>query len=108
MKTFFKESELTGRKIRDGILLKSVCGEKTQMTFFDFEQGAVIPSHRHPHEQITYILSGQMEFTLEGEKRLLKAGEGVVIPPEKEHGAVITGGPAKALDAWYPIREDYR
>lgn len=28
-----------------------------------FEQGAIGPMHNHPHEQLTYVLSGEFEFT---------------------------------------------
>jgi len=77
------------------------------MTFFEFEQGAVIPEHSHPHEQISYVLEGELEFTLKGVSRVLAKGQGVVILSGEEHSARVTRGPAKALDAWYPIREDY-
>ncbi|MBM4135652.1 MAG: cupin domain-containing protein [Nitrospira sp.] len=65
-------------------------------------------SHKHPHEQITYVIEGEMEFTLNGEIRILKAGDGVVILSNQEHSARILNRPTKAVDAWDPIREDYR
>ncbi|MEN8262135.1 MAG: cupin domain-containing protein [Nitrospirota bacterium] len=67
----------------------------------------MIPSHKHPHEQITYVIEGEIEFTLESETKILKAGDGVVIMPNQEHSAKILSKPAKAIDAWYPIKEDY-
>lgn len=104
---FFTVSELTGKEIRPGIGLRCAAGEQTMLTFFDFAPDAVIPNHKHPHEQITYMLTGEMEMTVAGEARLLTAGDGVVIPGNVEHSAKIIKGPAKALDAWYPKREDY-
>ena len=77
------------------------------MTFFDFEPGSIIPSHNHPHEQITYVIEGEMEMVVDGKTKLLKAGDGVVILPDQEHSAEILSKPSKAVDAWYPIREDY-
>jgi quercetin dioxygenase-like cupin family protein len=68
----------------------------------------VIPEHHHPHQQITYVLSGAMEFNLDGKKRKLFAGDGVLIPPDTPHAAVILDKSCRALDAWHPIREDYR
>ena len=105
--SFFRKSELKAKNVIDGITLKSVSGSKTMMTFFEFEPGAVIPSHNHPHEQITYVIEGEMEITVDGETKLLKAGDGVVIMPNQDHSAKILSKPAKAVDAWYPIREDY-
>ena len=103
--TFFKESDLKTEQILEGITLKAISGDKTMMTFFEFEPNAVIPSHKHPHEQITYIIEGEMEFAqLEGETKILKEGDGVVILSNQEHGAIVLNKQTKAVDAWYPIR----
>ncbi len=104
---FFRESDLKVRKVLEGITLKAVSGHKTMMTFFEFEPNAIIPIHKHPHEQITYIIEGEMEFTIKGEIRILKKGDGVVILSNQEHSAKILDKATKAIDAWYPIREDY-
>jgi quercetin dioxygenase-like cupin family protein len=95
------------RQLLPGIDLRVAAGQQTMMTFFDFQPNAVIPNHKHPHEQITYMLQGEMEITVAGETKVLKAGDGVVIPGNIEHSARIIKGPAKALDGWYPKREDY-
>ncbi len=104
---FFSESGLQSKQILEGITLRAVSGEKTMMTIFDFEKGAVIPPHSHPHEQITYIVEGELEFTVEGKTRILKKGDGVVILSGREHSARVLKAPARAVDAWYPRREDY-
>jgi len=105
--SFFSESDLQAKQLLEGIKLKVVSGDKTMMTIFDFEVNAVIPSHKHPHEQITYIIEGELEFTVEGKTRILRKGDGVVIPSNHEHSAKVLKAPAKAVDAWYPRREDY-
>lgn len=105
--SFFKKADLEATRVRDGIVLRAISGNKTMITFFDFEPGAVIPAHKHPHEQITYVIEGEMEFTVEGEARVLRAGEGVVIYADQEHSGRVLDKAAKAVDAWYPIREDY-
>jgi quercetin dioxygenase-like cupin family protein len=78
------------------------------ITFFDFAPGSEIPEHAHPHEQITYVIEGAMEFHLGDEMRILRAGDGVCSPPGVRHGAVVLAEGASALDAWYPRREEYR
>ena len=105
---FFRESELKAKQLFEGMTLRAVSGDKTMMTFFEFEPHALIPHHRHVHEQITYVIEGEIEFTVDGETKLLKAGDGVIILSNQEHSARILDKPARALDAWYPIREDYR
>ena len=78
------------------------------LTFFEFAPDSTVPEHMHPHEQITLVLEGELEFTLGDETRIIKAGEGATIPPEVPHSARTLSQPTKALDAWHPIREDYR
>lgn len=104
---FFSESDLQAKQLLEGINLKAVSGESTMMTIFEFEPDAVIPSHRHSHEQITYVVEGELEFTVEGKTAVLGKGDGVVILSNQEHGAKVLKAPAKAVDAWYPRREDY-
>ena len=87
--------------------MRSAHLEKAMLTFFELEAGATVPAHSHPHEQITLVLEGELEFTMEGETRILKKSEGVTIPPNIEHKAVVLSQPVKVVDAWYPVREDY-
>ena len=105
--SFFSESNLQTKQPIEGVKLKAISGDNTMMTIFEFEANAVIPSHKHPHEQITYILEGELEFTVEGKTKILRKGDGVVISANHEHSVKVLKTPAKAVDAWYPFREDY-
>lgn len=71
------------------------------------EAGVTVPVHSHPHEQWTYILEGQMEFTLNGEKQMLLPGMGAFIGSNELHGAVAVTA-CKVIDVFTPVREDYR
>jgi quercetin dioxygenase-like cupin family protein len=77
------------------------------LTFFDIEPGREFPEHSHPHEQISYVLEGEVVFTLDGQTCILRAGEGVTIPPNVPHSATFPG-PARVVDTWHPVREDYK
>jgi quercetin dioxygenase-like cupin family protein len=105
---FFTVSELPGTDMLPGILRRAVYLDNVMITFFEFEPGSVVPEHDHPHEQISYVVQGAMEFRLGDETRVLRAGEGVCCPPGVPHGAVILDEPTVALDAWHPVREDYK
>jgi quercetin dioxygenase-like cupin family protein len=106
--SFFSTAQLPSVKPMPGITRSSVYLDNVMLTFFDFEPGAVVPEHQHPHEQITLVLAGEMVFTLGGETRTLHPGEGVTIPPNVRHRAVIKETFTRAVDAWHPIREDYK
>ena len=78
------------------------------MTFTEwiFEQGIILPKHSHMHEQITKIISGTMEITIEEKKYILEEGSIIVIPPNAVHSAkAITK--CRAVDSFCPVREDY-
>lgn len=67
----------------------------------------VVPLHAHPHEQVTYVLSGAFEFTVEGATTVLTAGMAALIPGHAVHGG-RTLTECRVLDVFAPVREDYR
>ena len=106
--TYFRTNELRSIEMLPGVTRRAVHLEDVMLTFFDFEPRTTIPGHHHPHQQITWVVSGVMKFDLDGEVRVLRAGDGVLIPPDTPHGATILDEPCRAIDAWHPIRDDYR
>ena len=46
-----------------------------------FQKGAVGEAHRHPHEQVSYILSGCFEYEVEGQKYILHKGDTIMLLP---------------------------
>ncbi|WP_165462846.1 cupin domain-containing protein [Atlantibacter sp.] len=72
----------------------------------NFLEGAVGPMHNHPHEQLTYVLSGEFEFTIGDETRRVTAGDTLYKEPHIMHGCVcIQAG--TLLDTFTPMREDF-
>lgn len=105
---FFKIDELPGTQMLPGIERRAVWLDGVMLTFFTFEPGSIVPEHAHPNEQITLVTKGAMEFTLDGETKILRSGDGVCIPPDMPHKAVILDEATEAIDAWNPPREDYK
>ena len=71
-----------------------------------FEQGAIGAMHSHPHEQLTYVLEGEFEFTIGGETRIVKAGDTLYKQPNIMHGCVCKKKGA-LLDTFTPQRQDF-
>jgi len=69
-------------------------------------KGAVVPMHSHPNEQISMVESGALRFTIEGEERVLRAGDVVIIPPDVPH-TVEALEDSLAVDLFSPPREDW-
>ncbi|MBN2346930.1 MAG: cupin domain-containing protein [Candidatus Aminicenantes bacterium] len=77
------------------------------LAYWRIEAGAALPDHAHPHEQVTQVIEGEFELTMDGEARTLKPGHVAVIPGNAPHcGKALTA--CKITDAFYPVREDYR
>ena len=72
----------------------------------NFAAGAVGPMHNHPHEQLTYVLSGEFEFTIGEETRVVSAGDTLYKQPGIMHGCVCLQ-PGTLLDTFTPVREDF-
>lgn len=76
------------------------------MVKFRFEKGAVGAPHHHIHSQSAVVVSGVFELTINGEKKILKAGDGYFVAPHLLHGAVcIEEG--ILIDAFSPVRTDF-
>ncbi|WP_054177554.1 cupin domain-containing protein [Trabulsiella odontotermitis] len=71
-----------------------------------FATGAVGAMHSHPHEQLTYILSGEFEFTIGNETRKVTAGDTLYKRPDIPHGCVCLQA-GVLLDTFTPVREDF-
>ena len=71
-----------------------------------FEKGSVGTPHTHYHTQATYIVSGKFEFTINGEKKIVKAGDGLYMAPDVMHGCVCLE-PGILVDCFSPMRADF-
>ena len=83
------------------------------MTVVDFADGPseAAPLHQHPHEQLTYVAEGEVNFIIgEGATRTVdrvKAGDMVVVPPNAPHTVELVSATARLIDCFHPIREDF-
>src|SRR5512143_456343 len=87
MKGYARLTELPEEKVGDKITRRILVGEKEMIVFWKMKAGARAALHRHPHEQVFWMLSGRMEFTLDGDTRTCVAGDLAVIPGDTPHEA---------------------
>ena len=71
-----------------------------------FETGTVAALHSHPHEQITYVISGRFEFTVGDETYVVSTGDSLYKQPDIVHGAKCLEA-GTLLDIFTPHREDF-
>lgn len=76
--------------------------------FFDGPWAEPDPFHHHPHEQISYVASGEIIFSLEGEPdQKLKAGDVFAAPSDKPHRIQLLSKEATLIDNFTPLREEF-
>ena len=70
----------------------SMSGRETIQTRVDFAPGAKVPQHRHPGEEIVYVLSGTIQYRVQGmPMQILQAGDVLFIPFGAVHSATNLG-----------------
>ena len=61
-----------------------------------FEKGAVGALHHHPHTQITYVVSGAFDFTVDGVTHTVRAGDTILKEEDVEAQVAFAPRP------WHP------
>jgi quercetin dioxygenase-like cupin family protein len=81
-------------------------GENLMAVQFNFKAGTTAPMHSHPHEQIGYVVSGEIQLFMAGlEDERLTAGCSYYVSPNVSHGVRVLE-PTVLLDCFTPARED--
>ena len=104
---FFLSKDLQEVDVAQGMKRKIVAyNDNLMMVEIHFKKGTVAAMHSHPHEQITYIISGKFEFTVGDKTVILVAGDSTFKQPNIMHGAVCLED-GVLVDAFTPARKDF-
>ena len=104
---FQQQSDAGYRTVLDGIELKTLAhGARTLLAEFRLAAGAVLPLHRHPHEQTGYLVSGRLRLTVGGESFEAGPGDAWNVPADVDHGGEALAETV-AVEVFSPVREDY-
>lgn len=76
------------------------------MVKFRFKKAGVGAPHHHIHSQSAVVMSGVFELTIDGEKKVLKAGDGYIVEPNVIHSAVCLED-GILIDAFNPYRQEF-
>lgn len=100
-------NDINPKELTPGITGQYVHGTNTTLGVVKLEPGASIGEHQHVHEQITYILKGQLNMIIDGQPCVLQEGMYYVIPSNTTHSA-IAATYCELIDVFNPVREEYR
>jgi quercetin dioxygenase-like cupin family protein len=85
---------------------RMVVGKNLMLTIWKMKKGAHSSAHKHPEEQIFWILSGLIEFEIEGQKRRCGPNDVGVIPGNTQHEAWVIED-VEMANIFSPVRNDY-
>jgi quercetin dioxygenase-like cupin family protein len=84
----------------------SIEGRETVQARIDIAPGVTAPWHRHPGEEVIYVIEGTLEYQLEGQNpATFKAGEVLFIPAGVAHKAHNPGTTNGAELATYIVKK---
>ena len=94
-------------KVWDGIHGPIFHSDDLTFGHFILEKGAIVREHQHMQEQWTHVIEGELEFTLDGETKLLTSGMVAHMPSNVPHSAIAISR-CKVIDCFRPVREDFK
>ena len=83
-------------------------GDNMLLSLVSIDANSEVPNHTHPHEQAGIVVEGELEMGIGGEVKRLQPGAMSIIPGNIEHYAKCGNAPAKALDVFSPVREEFQ
>jgi quercetin dioxygenase-like cupin family protein len=84
----------------------SAPGREVIQVRVDLAPGVAFPKHRHPGEEIIYVLEGSLEYEVDGKPPVtLKAGDVLFIPAGTVHSAKNVGSGNGAELATYIVEK---
>ena len=86
---------------------KFVHSDNQTIAIWEIDEGAVLPEHSHPHEQISTVVEGEFELTINGVTKKVDNNSVAVIPSNVPHSGVALTK-CKIIDVFYPVREEYK
>ncbi|WP_416307495.1 cupin domain-containing protein [Neptunicella sp. SCSIO 80796] len=92
----------------EGGISRQIMGYDEQLMLVKvwFSDDSIGYVHEHFHSQVTYVESGEFEVSIDGEVRLMTAGDSFYIPPHIKHGAVCKKA-GVLIDTFSPVRKDF-
>jgi hypothetical protein len=104
----FRWDALEGDRLNDQVTRKMFWGDKIMVTEWQLAPNVAFPVHQHESEQISMVQEGEVTLVFpEEEDVTLGPGDMYVVKSMRPHGVKVGASPAKVVDLFSPIREDF-
>ena len=103
--------QIPRESVTDAIARRVFTGDRMMLAHVYLDKGAIVPTHQHDNEQLTYVLYGALKFWIgdpdEGvEELVVAAGEVLHIPSGVPHKAEALEDTLD-VDVFSPPRQDW-
>ena len=105
---YYDPRERGTKELAPGVRTRTFWGDNLLLSLVELDPEGEVPSHTHPHEQAGIVLEGDLEMSIAGEVRKLKPGEVYIIPGNVPHWARSGSIPARVLDIFSPVRDEFK
>src|ERR671936_1807304 len=104
---FVRFDDVRAFELAAGVTARPLFGAGAMLNLIEFEPGATVPLHSHPHEQLGLVLQGMQALVVDGVSHELGPMEGYVLPGGVEHSAYCGPESAIVIAIFHPVRADY-
>ncbi len=106
---FFDNQQVPWTDLGGG-LRRKIVGHTPQVmsVLMEFDAGTVGTPHAHDvHDQIAFVVAGSFEAELDGQRKVLRAGDAFIAAHGCVHGVRALEANSRLLDQFSPRRDDY-
>ncbi len=104
---FFQLNEIDSTNIVEGFDAQFIHTPFATYSYIRVKMGAILPLHAHFQEQVTTVISGKFQLTVEEVDYVLESGSVFVIPQDVPHSGYAISD-CYILDVFTPFRADYK
>ena len=107
MSAFSNLGAVGPQRIWDGVVGRTVHGERVTFSLVELDADVAIPEHSHENEQVGMVLQGSMTFTIGGDTQEVGPGEAWCITGHVPHSVVVGSDGAVVVEVFSPVRRDW-
>jgi quercetin dioxygenase-like cupin family protein len=93
-------AELPFAEVRPGIWGATVHTPQLTVTYYRYEAGSSWEEHRHPQDQVTSVIEGEIDFVVAGQPVHLSAGQLAALPGGVPHSANVGDHEVRTLNVY--------
>lgn len=107
MSAFSDLGTIEPQLIWDGVVGRTVHGERVTLSYIELDPGVSVPEHSHENEQLGMVLIGSLTFTVGDETLELGPRQAWCINANVPHSVVTGPEGAVLVEIFSPVRSDW-